>query len=213
MLAFELPQHVDQARADSSAPIPAIGSSSKQHARPGGERHRDLELAALAMTEIGDAGTSARPARPTRASAARAGSRSAVFAPGVAPEAERMTGMRLHRERDIVERSEIEEQRGDLERARQPELAAPVNRQRRDVAAVEADTAGFGRDLAGQLADQRGLAGAVRADDGVQFAGAAARAKLRRTPRRRRSAWSKPSISSKRVSHGALPEANRRCRR
>ena len=29
----------------------------------------------------------------------------------------------------------------------------------------------FGSKLPGELADQRGLAGAVRADDGVQFAG------------------------------------------
>ena len=43
----------------------------------------------------------------------------------IAPEVERMPGMRLHRERDIVERAEIEEQRRDLERARQPEPAAP----------------------------------------------------------------------------------------
>ena len=37
-------------------------------------------------------------------------------------------------------------------------------------APVERDAAGVGRDLAGKLADQRGLAGAVRADDGVQAA-------------------------------------------
>ena len=78
--------------------------------------------------------------------------------------------MRLHGERNIVERGEIVEQRSDLERAREPELAAPVDRQGGDVMAVEADAAGIRRDLAGQFADQRGLAGAVRADDGVQFA-------------------------------------------
>ena len=43
----------------------------------------------------------------------------------VAPEVERVAGMRLHGERDVVERGEVEEQRGDLERAREPELAAP----------------------------------------------------------------------------------------
>ena len=78
--------------------------------------------------------------------------------------------MRLHGERDVVQRGEIEEQRGDLERARQPELATAPARQRRDIAAVEANAPGVGHDLAGELADQRGLAGAVRADDGVQFA-------------------------------------------
>ena len=38
--------------------------------------------------------------------------------------------MRLHRQRDIVEHAEIEKQRRDLERARQPERAAPMHRQR-----------------------------------------------------------------------------------
>ena len=46
--------------------------------------------------------------------------RKRVFAPRVAPEPERMAAMRLHGERDIVERREIAKQRGDLERTRQP---------------------------------------------------------------------------------------------
>ena len=46
-----------------------------------------------------------------------------------------------------------------------------MHRQRGDVAAVEKDAAGVGRDQAGNLVDQRGLAGAVGADHGVQFAG------------------------------------------
>src|ERR1700675_3577657 len=78
--------------------------------------------------------------------------------------------MRLYRERDIVERGEIAEQRGDLERARQPEVAAAIGRQRGDVAAVEPDGTALRDDFAGQQTDQRGLAGAVRADDGVEFA-------------------------------------------
>ena len=45
-----------------------------------------------------------------------------------------------------------------------------MHRQRRDVAPVEMDAAGVRHDLAAELADQRGLAGAVRPDDGVQFA-------------------------------------------
>jgi hypothetical protein len=81
-----------------------------------------------------------------------------------------MAGMRLDRERDIVERAEFRKQRGDLKRTRQPDLAAPVHRQRRDIAGIEADVAAVRRDLAGQLPDQRGLAGAVRADERVQLA-------------------------------------------
>ena len=79
--------------------------------------------------------------------------------------------MRLRRERDIVGGGEIRQQRGDLERARQPEPAAPIGRQPGDVAAGEMNGAGIRHQLPGQLADQRGLAGAVGADDGVQFAG------------------------------------------
>src|SRR6185312_1521390 len=81
-----------------------------------------------------------------------------------------MPGMRLHRERDVVEHREVEKERGDLERAGEPEMAAPPRRQARDVGAGEADAAGIGRQLAAELGDERGLAGAVRADDGVQFA-------------------------------------------
>ena len=47
-----------------------------------------------------------------------------VVAAGLAPEPERMAAMRLHRERDIVERGEIGEQRGDLERPRETKPAA-----------------------------------------------------------------------------------------
>ena len=89
----------------------------------------------------------------------------------VAPEAEGVAGMGLDGESDVVQRREVEEQRGDLERAGEPERAAPPGRQGRDVPAGEDDAAGVRGDLAGELADQRGLAGAVRADDGVQLAG------------------------------------------
>ena len=78
--------------------------------------------------------------------------------------------MRLRGQRDIVGRGEIRQQRGDLERARQPQRAAAIGRQLGDVAAGEPDAAGMRHQMPGQLADQRGLAGAVRADDGVQFA-------------------------------------------
>ena len=45
-----------------------------------------------------------------------------------------------------------------------------MHRQRGNVPPVEMDAAGVRHDLAGELADQRGLAGAVRPDDGVQLA-------------------------------------------
>ena len=135
--AFELAQHRHHA-----------GGFVRTHAghrlveqkepRPRRQRHGDFELALLAVTEPVDAhgGARAEPDALERGLRRRA---QAVVEPRVVPEAERVTGMRLHCERDIVERGEIAEQRGDLERARQPELAAAVDRQRGDVAAVEPD--------------------------------------------------------------------------
>ena len=79
--------------------------------------------------------------------------------------------MGLHGERDIVERGEIGKQRGDLKRARQPEPASSIGGMAGDVAAVEADAAAIGCNLAAQQRDQRALAGAVRPDHGVKFSG------------------------------------------
>src|SRR5205085_121833 len=58
----------------------------------------------------------------------------------------------------------------DLIGASEPAERAPIGRLMRDVAALEHDAAGIGSQLAGEMMQQRGLAGAVRADDGVQFA-------------------------------------------
>ena len=95
-------------RADSSGPMPAIGSSSSSM--------RGVVASAIAISSWRcspwlslETSTSARSARPTRASAAR-GLAQFRLAARVAPEAERVAGMRLHGERDIVERGEIEKQ-------------------------------------------------------------------------------------------------------
>jgi hypothetical protein len=93
-----------------------------------------------------------------------------LFLAGSAPKAERVAVMRLRRERDVVRRREVRQQAGDLERTRQAEPAALIGRQPRDLAAGEMNGAGIRHQLPGQLADQRGLAGAVGTDDGVQFA-------------------------------------------
>ena len=79
--------------------------------------------------------------------------------------------MGLRRERDIVARREVRQQTGDLERTRQAEPATLIGRQPGDVAAGEMNGAGIRHQLPGQLADQRGLAGAVGTDDGMQFTG------------------------------------------
>jgi hypothetical protein len=84
---------------------------------------------------------------------------------------ERVAGMRLHRQRHIVERRHVGKQGRDLERAGKTKRATRIGGQRRDVLAAKMNAAGIGRDLAAKLSDQRGLTGAVRADDGVQLAG------------------------------------------
>jgi hypothetical protein len=83
---------------------------------------------------------------------------------------ERAKPRALRGQRDIVRGREIRQQRRDLERARQAKGAAPPCRQAGDVPAGEANGAGIRQHLPGELADQRGLAGAVRPDDRMQFA-------------------------------------------
>src|SRR5271169_4389295 len=77
--------------------------------------------------------------------------------------------MRLHRERNVIERGEVAEQRSDLERAREAEPAPAIDRQPGNVGAVKTDAASLRRDFAAEQADQRRLAGAVRTDHGVDF--------------------------------------------
>ncbi len=92
----------------------------QQHARPGGERHREFELTMLAVAQRRDrligarAEADAGKRRARRLAQLRVGT-------GVAPETERVPGMRLHGERHVVEHAEIEKQRRDLERAREAE--------------------------------------------------------------------------------------------
>src|SRR6516162_1997269 len=141
-------------------------SSSRLSRRPDPGRHprRALAVAQLGDDDVGPAGESYARERCT------SGRAQLALAARVAPEAKGVTGMGLHGERHVVEDGEIEEQRGDLERAGKTELAAAVGRQGRHVAAFETDASGIGGDLAGELADEGGLAGAVRPDDGVKLA-------------------------------------------
>ena len=77
---------------------------------------------------------------------------------------------RLHGERDIVERAVLDQQFGDLERTRDSPPHARGRRQAPDVVPVEMNVAGIGLYLAHELADERGLARAVGADERVDFA-------------------------------------------
>ncbi len=198
-------------RADFFRPEAGHRLVEKEQPRLGGERDGNFELAVLAVAEPVDAHVGARlkpdagERLPRRLAQCR-------IAPRVFPETERVAGMRLHGERHIVERGEIGKQRGDLERAREPEPAAALDAEMRDVGSVEADAAILRRNLAGQESDQRGLAGAVRADHGVKFA---ARNFERNGVGRHHAAKALGQALDlqQRLSHGALRQEALRCRR
>ena len=198
-------------RALSSGPIPAIGSSSSSMRGPVASAIAISSWRCSPWLSL-ETSTSARPAEPdARERGARRLAQRGLLARRT-PETEGMPGMRLHGERHVVERGEIGKQRGDLERAGEPEPAAAIGRQRGDVAAAEANAAGVGRELADELADQRGLAGAVRPDDGVQLA-------LRHVERdgiggdHAAEAFAQALDLQERVSHGAYSRAVLRCLR
>src|SRR5207245_591439 len=68
------------------------------------------------------------------------------------------------------ERAELAADRGDLERAGETAMRARRHAEARDVLAGEADLSRRGAHLAGELRDQRRLAGAVGTDHRVQLA-------------------------------------------
>ena len=116
-------------RCDSSGPMPAIGSSSSSMRGPVASAMaisswRCSPWLMLATSDIGALGEAHARQRLARRLAQLG------LAARMAPEAEGMAGVRLHRQRHVVERGEIEEQRRDLERAREPQQAALVGRQR-----------------------------------------------------------------------------------
>ena len=120
-LALELAQQSRPCARISSGPMPAIGSSSSSMrgvvasamAISSWRCSPWLSLATSTSRAVGEADARQRRAR---------GLAQLGLAARVAPEAEGMAGMRLHGERHVVERGEIGEQRGDLERAREAEL-------------------------------------------------------------------------------------------
>jgi hypothetical protein len=78
--------------------------------------------------------------------------------------------VRLDRERDVVQGGEVGKDARDLERAREPQARALRCRQRGDVGAIETHAARVRPQVAGELADEGGLAGAVRPDHRVRLA-------------------------------------------
>ena len=88
-------------RCDSSMPMPAIGSSSSSSRGSRGERHRDLELALLAVGQVRRQDIVLSCKADLLEHALRRLDQGRIAARG-APEPEAVAGVRLHRERDVV---------------------------------------------------------------------------------------------------------------
>ena len=113
----------------------------------------------------------AASARPTRLQGRLAPARPDVAREPAAQQTARGRTDRLHREPHVLQHRQRREDVGALERARRRRAAScarPARRPRRGPSSSMRPAVGL--DLARQHVDERGLAGAVRADHGVQLA-------------------------------------------
>src|SRR3954451_16739744 len=183
----------------------------QQQLRPGRERNREFKLSLFAMAQARDEDVGAS-AKPDAIQYGLRGGAQMRHLARIGPEMERVPVMGLRRQRDIIRRREIQQQRSDLKRPRQSERAASIGGYSRDVAPAKVNAPGMRHELSGQLADQRGLAGAVRSDDRVQLA-------TRDIERDVIGGYdpTEPPYQSldpqQGFSHGAASPAARRCRR
>jgi hypothetical protein len=90
--------------------------------------------------------------------------------PRVAPEAKAVPLPRLHGQRHVVEGRVVLQKLRDLERACEAALDAPGGAETGDLLAFEQDAPVVLAQLARDLADHRGLARPVRADQGMKLA-------------------------------------------
>src|SRR5690606_17861633 len=133
-----------------------------QEAGPESEPHRYFQKALMAIGELsgGHAGT-----------VGKAGPLQGFYGPLAQRFLRPAIGERaLHRQGDIVVDAEVREDAGDLERIGDALPHSPVRRQAGDVSSLKDDGSRRGRDTPAYEADESGLAGAVRADDGADFA-------------------------------------------
>ena len=142
------------------------GLVQQQHARFGGNRDRDLEQALLAVRQC--RGELVHDVEQMEARQIFRDLGVDVVAgahppPPVAAAAEPFR----YRKPDGLERRQIGIELVDLEGARQPAQHAGMHRHIGDVVAFQQDAAAIGLEHAGQQIDDGGLAGAVRADQGV----------------------------------------------
>ena len=132
----------------------------QQHAGPGGERAGKLQALAIEQRQRAGAAVGL-----VGEAAALEQSGAAGVDLALAPAAAEGRG-----DHEILEHRHAAERLRHLERARQPHAAAVLGFHAGDVVAFEHHAAAVGRDRAGDDAEQRGLAGAVRPDDAERLA-------------------------------------------
>ena len=164
------PCRVSTRRRVSSAPAPAIGSSSSSSLGAWASAIASSSRR-FSPCDRAPAGVCARGARSTARRASTGGRVERLLGCRRLPEAEAGARARLHRQRDVLQGREAGQDLRDLERPGEAEAGAGRHRQPGHVVAVEEDAAGIGGEGAGDLVDEGGLAGAVGADDGVGLAG------------------------------------------
>jgi hypothetical protein len=86
------------------------------------------------------------------------------------PRTQAKPGRHLGADAHVLEHRKLGEDLGDLECTRHPERNALIRRHRRDVASVKGDGTRRRLEKPADEIEERGLAGAVRPDDGAQFA-------------------------------------------
>jgi len=146
------------------------GFVEQQDARAQRQRHRDLGGALVAVRHLAHqpVGLRRQPGRGEQLVDPVAHARRLAAAdPGAHPKP---VGD-FHRDLHVLPHRQFGKDLGDLEGARQPHMDAPGRVQARDVVPVQHDLPGGRREEAGYQVEERGLAGAVGADDGAQLAG------------------------------------------
>src|SRR4051794_21868072 len=134
-----------------------------------GERDPDLELALLAVGQV--AGKPRAVVAEVHAMHQLLGARDHVAeAPDRREEIERAAAAPLHRQPQVLAHAEILEQVVTLEGAGNTQAADAARRPAGDVGVLDQNPAGAGLELAADLVDQAGLAGAVGSDDDVALA-------------------------------------------
>jgi len=132
----------------------------------GGERDREFEQCSLPMGELRCPAVGQLEERQAVQDEPR---RFVQLAIGVGwlEQAQAAPQARLDRDGHVFEDGEAREYGRNLKGSAEAETGASVGQHSRDVPAVEEDPTRVGPDLAGQQAQECGLPGSVRADDGV----------------------------------------------